>query len=256
MYTQRCRPVRTNPGRGSPAASPGYRRAGATSGIGWPRRISAPAGRRTGVLRQGAVLRHSGKTELKRHRHRRPDSPPDYFPPLPGGRGRGTPDCSGPAAYPVTLPQSAGPPRSISSPCPREGSTASRFSRTALGLPGRLTMRLRPRMPAAARESMARGVTAMDAARMASGMPEREPGAAGGHDEGGVPLVRQTDKGRADVLLLVWNDDPLHHLIPRRLQHLRRHGARPVGTLPAKAPVADCHHCCCIHPVSSSFPQK
>ncbi len=57
----------------------------------------------------------------------------------------------------MTVPQSAGPPRSISNPCAREGSTASRFSRTALGLPGRLTMRLRPRMPAAARESMARG---------------------------------------------------------------------------------------------------
>lgn len=41
----------------------------------------------------------------------------------------------------------------------------------ALGLPGRLTISVRPRIPAAARDSMARGVTAMDDARMASGIP-------------------------------------------------------------------------------------
>ena len=47
----------------------------------------------------------------------------------------------------------------------------SRHSRTALGLPGRLTMRACFRMPAAARESMARGVIWRDCHRMASAMP-------------------------------------------------------------------------------------
>ena len=49
--------------------------------------------------------------------------------------------------------------------------TASMFSRAALGLPGRFTMRVRPRMPATSRERQARGVIAIEAARMASGMP-------------------------------------------------------------------------------------
>ena len=47
----------------------------------------------------------------------------------------------------------------------------SRHSRTALGLPGRLTIRACLRMPAAARESMARGVIWRDCHRMASAMP-------------------------------------------------------------------------------------
>ena len=46
-----------------------------------------------------------------------------------------------------------------------------RHSSTALGLPGRLTIRLRLWMPAAARLSMALGVIFRDMARMASGMP-------------------------------------------------------------------------------------
>ena len=41
----------------------------------------------------------------------------------------------------------------------------------ALGLPGRLTIRVRSRMPAADRESIARGVICILMARIASGMP-------------------------------------------------------------------------------------
>ncbi len=49
--------------------------------------------------------------------------------------------------------------------------TASRFSTAALGLPGRFTTRVRPRMPATSRERQERSVMAREAARMASGMP-------------------------------------------------------------------------------------
>ena len=55
--------------------------------------------------------------------------------------------------------QSAEPAeRSISSPWPSAGKTASKFSRAAFSLPGRLTIRLLPRMPAIPRERQPRGV--------------------------------------------------------------------------------------------------
>src|SRR5579883_2073745 len=47
----------------------------------------------------------------------------------------------------------------------------SRHSLTALGLPGRLTIRVRPRTPATPRESMPKGVCFRLSARMASAMP-------------------------------------------------------------------------------------
>ena len=48
-------------------------------------------------------------------------------------------------------------------PCSKLGRMYSRFSCTALGLPGRLTIRLLPRVPATARECMARGVLVISA---------------------------------------------------------------------------------------------
>ena len=45
------------------------------------------------------------------------------------------------------------------------------LSHTAFGLPGRLTISVFPRMTDTARESIARGVMASEAARMASAMP-------------------------------------------------------------------------------------
>ena len=59
----------------------------------------------------------------------------------------------------------------MSTPWRMGSSTASRFSRAAFSLPGRLTMSVRPRMPAAARDRHPRGVMRMLAARMASGIP-------------------------------------------------------------------------------------
>ena len=50
-------------------------------------------------------------------------------------------------------------------------STTAIDSRTAFGLPGRLTISVLPRMPLTARESMARGVMVMLWARIASAMP-------------------------------------------------------------------------------------
>ena len=63
----------------------------------------------------------------------------------------------------VSPAQSAGRPESISSPWASAGRTASRFSLAALGEPGRFTMSVPFRMPAAARDSMARFVTCMEA---------------------------------------------------------------------------------------------
>ena len=63
----------------------------------------------------------------------------------------------------VRLAQSAEVPESISRPWERAGRTASRFSFAAFGEPGRFTMSVPPRMPAWARDSMARFVTCMEA---------------------------------------------------------------------------------------------
>ena len=48
---------------------------------------------------------------------------------------------------------------------------ASMLSMHAFGLPGKLTISVLPRMTDAPRESIARGVMAIDAARMASAIP-------------------------------------------------------------------------------------
>ena len=56
-------------------------------------------------------------------------------------------------------------------PCSSGSSTASRFSHAPFGLPGRLTIRLFPRMPAAARDRHAFGVIRIDDALIASGIP-------------------------------------------------------------------------------------
>jgi len=55
--------------------------------------------------------------------------------------------------------------------CASAGITTERFSFAPLGLPGRLMIRDRPRMPATAREIMACGVTFMLEALMASAIP-------------------------------------------------------------------------------------
>ena len=59
--------------------------------------------------------------------------------------------CSGAAQFVAA-------PVRISMPWVSAGVTASRFSRTAFGLPGRLIMRVRLRMAAVPRDSMPRGV--------------------------------------------------------------------------------------------------
>lgn len=90
---------------------------------------------------------------------------PPLFRSFPSVRAMRWPKLRRYTAFSVFFPQSgsfaqsAGRPESISNPWARVDSTAARFSRTALGEPGRFTMRLPPRMPAWARESMARGVT-------------------------------------------------------------------------------------------------
>ena len=56
-------------------------------------------------------------------------------------------------------------------PCANCGRTKPRHSSTALALPGRLTISVRLHIPAAARLSMARGVTCIERARIASAMP-------------------------------------------------------------------------------------
>lgn len=73
--------------------------------------------------------------------------------------------------YCASAAQSATPPRRMRRPWAMAPITASIFSRAALGLPGRFTIRVRPQMPAASRERQARGVIANEAARIASGMP-------------------------------------------------------------------------------------
>ena len=68
--------------------------------------------------------------------------------------------------------QSAEPAeRSISSPWPSAGKIASKFSRAAFSLPGRLTIRLPPRMPAIPRERQPRGVILQLSLRISSGRP-------------------------------------------------------------------------------------
>ena len=62
-------------------------------------------------------------------------------------------------------------PRSICRPWPSAGSRNERFSCTALGLPGRLTISVLARMAATARVSMARGVYCRLLATMAAGIP-------------------------------------------------------------------------------------
>ena len=49
-------------------------------------------------------------------------------------------------------------PAAMRTPCSRLGRMYSRFSFTALGLPGRFTISVRPRIPLTARDSMPRGV--------------------------------------------------------------------------------------------------
>ena len=56
-------------------------------------------------------------------------------------------------------------------PWRRAGSTAPRHSSTAFTLPGRLRIRVSPRMPAVSRLSMPWGVWRRLSARMASGRP-------------------------------------------------------------------------------------
>lgn len=75
------------------------------------------------------------------------------------------------AGYRRSAAQSADPPRRMRSPCAMGPITAEMFSHAALGLPGRFTTSVPPRMPAVSRERQACGVMAIDAARMASGMP-------------------------------------------------------------------------------------
>ncbi len=68
--------------------------------------------------------------------------------------------------------QSAEPEEaSMSSPWTTAESTAFRFSFAAFSLPGRFTISVRPRMPAALRDRQPRGVILRLSARMASGMP-------------------------------------------------------------------------------------
>ncbi len=96
-----------------------------------------------------------------------------------------------------------------------------RFSHAPLGLPGRLMIRLVPRMPAAARDRHAfGGVICMDAARMASGIPGArafpdldgrlrryiarcKAGAASGDDGYELLLVGGMDERGLDARLLV-----------------------------------------------------
>ena len=107
-------------------------------------------------------------------------------------------------------------PATVSSACGSTGSRTSRYSPTALGLPGRLTMRQRPRMPTTPRLSAASGVlrrvssrrasarpgTGRSMARIvASGVTSRGPNpcAAGGDDEvdvGGPTAQPAGDEGR------------------------------------------------------------
>ena len=54
--------------------------------------------------------------------------------------------------------------------CSRAPMTADRFSRAAFSEPGRLMIRLRPRVPATARDNMARGVIFSPSIHMATGM--------------------------------------------------------------------------------------
>ena len=74
-----------------------------------------------------------------------------------------SPKAAGESYLSASFAQSAGLPESISRPWPRDGRTASRFSTAPFGLPGRFTMRLLARMPACARESIARGVICIEA---------------------------------------------------------------------------------------------
>jgi hypothetical protein len=102
--------------------------------------------------------------------------------------------------------------------------TAVRFSRTPLGLPGRLTINVVPTLPATARLSAAIGVCASPAARISSAKPPRsmtsfvagrdvarpEPGAPGRHHQAVVHgLLAQRS---FDLRPLVGHDDPIVHI--------------------------------------------
>ena len=74
--------------------------------------------------------------------------------------------------YLITCPASAFlSSRNNWTACSNTSVTACRFSTAPLGLPGRLRMRVRPRIPATARDSMACGVILSDSARMTSARP-------------------------------------------------------------------------------------
>ena len=104
------------------------------------------------------------------------------------------------------------------------GMTASRHSRIAAGLPGRLTMSELPRMPAVCRDRIAVGTDLSDTARISSPKPgkqlvahglgrlgrhvaPRRAGAAGGDDEATALVVAHRLQRRFDLLLLVRNDE-------------------------------------------------
>ena len=126
--------------------------------------------------------------------------------------------------------------------------TALTFSTAALGLPGRFTMSVPATSPATSRERQPWGVIAMEAARMASGMPGRgclrrdvawrEAGAARGQDQGHVRRNLHA-QGRLYLVCLVGHDARVHDVVAVRTQQLHQGGAARV--LPLAAGTAVTH---------------
>ena len=159
----------------------------------------------------------------------------------------------------VMLARRPAPSCSSSTACGSTGRIVARFSTAPLGLPGRLTISVRPRMPATARLSMACGVMRRLAARIASARPgasrsitdtrrfrrdvtRRKAGAAGRQHQvqaqssaqctrhGGD--LRPARRARWPVCTTLGAGQPLRH-------GLRQGRAAQVRPLAARAAVAD-----------------
>lgn len=79
--------------------------------------------------------------------------------------------CSSQKVYSGCRAHSIASPRRVSTAWSMTGKKTSRHSLTALGLPGRFMINVLPRIPATARESIARSVTSRLRSRIASVIP-------------------------------------------------------------------------------------
>ena len=150
-------------------------------------------------------------------------------------------------------------PRSICRPWPSAGSRNERFSCTALGLPGRLTISVLARMAAAARVSMARGGVLQAvgnhgrgnagdhplgdiAGRFWGAVPGGKAGAAGGQQQVAPAAVAQLPHGGGKPVPFIGQQDGAGDEHPGLLAHLRNQRAAFIHPFAPAALIAGGQH--------------